>query len=235
MKPINFQNAYLVLELTNVCNLNCDHCVRNQDAVHLKKQGFMSFDLIKSVIQDIKENEGGIIAPLAANQTNDVSFIVLLASTGILGSELSLIQSKTLRPFPVPDEDAYEKAIRKAIKIAAFVTADKEIDAKTAGAEFVGGEELIEKIKKTEKTDFQVAVAEPAMMRHLGKIAKILGTRGLMPSPKNETVTSNVAKTIEELKKGKISFKNDDTGNIHIVIGKVSFIDQQLLENYKTI
>lgn len=74
----------------------------------------------------IGHSEGGIIAPLAANQTNDVSFIVLLASTGILGSELSLIQSKTLRPFPVPDEDAYEKAIRKAIKIAG---SDKEISA----------------------------------------------------------------------------------------------------------
>ena len=72
----------------------------------------------------IGHSEGGIIAPLAANQTNDVSFIVLLASTGILGSELSLIQSKTLRPFPVPDEDAYEQAIRKAIKIAA---SNKEI------------------------------------------------------------------------------------------------------------
>jgi len=74
----------------------------------------------------IGHSEGGIIAPLAANQTNDVSFIVLLASTGILGSELSLIQSKTLRPFPVPDEDAYEQAIRKAIKIAA---SNKEISA----------------------------------------------------------------------------------------------------------
>ncbi|HHC80281.1 MAG TPA: alpha/beta fold hydrolase [Flavobacteriia bacterium] len=74
----------------------------------------------------IGHSEGGIIAPLAANQTNDVSFIVLLASTGILGSELSLIQSKTLRPFPVPNEDAYEQAIRKAIKIAA---SDKEISA----------------------------------------------------------------------------------------------------------
>ena len=74
----------------------------------------------------IGHSEGGIIAPLAANQTNDISFIVLLASTGILGSELSLIQSKTFRPFPVPNEDAYEKAIRKAIKIAA---SDKEISA----------------------------------------------------------------------------------------------------------
>lgn len=123
----------------------------------------------------------------------------------------------------------------KKIKVAAFVSPDKEADAKKAGADFVGGEELIAKIKKTEKTDFQVAVAEPAMMKNLSKIAKILGTRGLMPSPKNETVTPNPVKAIEELKKGKISFKNDDTGNLHISIGKVSFDDKKLIENFNTL
>lgn len=123
----------------------------------------------------------------------------------------------------------------KDIKIAAFVTADNEKEAKAAGADLCGGEELIAKIKKTEKTDFQVAVAEPAMMRNLSAIAKILGTRGLMPSPKNETVTDNPIKAIKELKKGKISFKNDDTGNTHVVIGKISFDNDKLLENYETL
>jgi len=123
----------------------------------------------------------------------------------------------------------------KVVKIAAFVSPEKVESAKQAGAEFAGGDDLIEEIKKTEKTDFQVAVAEPAMMRNLAKIAKILGTRGLMPSPKNETVTPDVIKAIGELKKGKISFKNDDTGNVHIVIGKVSFDDAKLLENYTTV
>jgi len=99
----------------------------------------------------------------------------------------------------------------------------------------VGGEELIAEIKKTEKTDFQVAIAEPALMKNLAVIAKILGTRGLMPSPKNDTVSVNPAKTVLELKKGKISFKNDDTGNVHAVIGKISFTDQQLLENYRAL
>jgi large subunit ribosomal protein L1 len=73
------------------------------------------------------------------------------------------------------------------------------------------------------------------MMRNLAKIAKILGTRGLMPSPKNETVTPNPAKAIEELKKGKISYKNDDTGNLHAIIGKLSFEDNKLEENFKTL
>jgi large subunit ribosomal protein L1 len=123
----------------------------------------------------------------------------------------------------------------KSIKIAAFVSADKEADAKAAGADYAGGEELIAEIKKTEKTDFQVAVAEPAMMRNLAQIAKILGTRGLMPSPKNETVTTNPIAAIKELKKGKVSFKNDDTGNIHIMIGKVSFEDKMLIENFEAL
>jgi len=123
----------------------------------------------------------------------------------------------------------------KTVKIAAFVTPDKEKEVKEAGADFVGSEDLIAKIKKTEKTDFQVAVAEPVMMKSLAPIAKILGTRGLMPSPKNDTVTTNPAKAVTELKKGKISFKNDDTGNIHVAIGKISFANKKLLENYETL
>jgi len=123
----------------------------------------------------------------------------------------------------------------KTVRVAAFVAADKEQACKDAGADIAGGEDLIAEIKKTEKTDFQVAVAEPAMMRLLAPIAKILGTRGLMPSPKNETVTPNPAKAVEELKKGKVSFKNDDTGNIHVAIGKVSFDNAKLIDNFNTL
>ncbi len=123
----------------------------------------------------------------------------------------------------------------KTVKVAAFVSPDKEKEVKEAGADYVGGEDLIAEIKKTEKTDFEVAVAEPAIMKDLAKIAKILGTRGLMPSPKNDTVTPNPAKAVTELKKGKISFKNDDTANVHAVIGKVSFDPKQLLENFETL
>ncbi len=123
----------------------------------------------------------------------------------------------------------------KTIKVAAFVSTENEAAVRAAGADFVGGEELIAEIKKTEKTDFQVAIAEPALMKNLAVIAKILGTRGLMPSPKNDTVTTNPAKTVAELKKGKISFKNDDTANVHAVIGKISFDTKKLLENYQTL
>lgn len=123
----------------------------------------------------------------------------------------------------------------KTVRVAAFVSPENEKAVKEAGADLVGGEELIEEIKKSGKTEFEVAVAEPSMMRNLAAIAKVLGTRGLMPSPKNDTVTPNVAKAVEELKKGKISFKNDDTANLHCLIGKVSFPTEKLAENYSTL
>ncbi len=123
----------------------------------------------------------------------------------------------------------------KSIKIAAFITPDKEKEVKDAGADYVGSTELIEQIKKTEKTDFDIAIAQPVLMKNLTTIAKILGTRGLMPTPKNETVTNDPVKTVLELKKGKVSLKNDDTGNVHTIIGKVSFHNEQLLENFNAL
>ncbi len=121
----------------------------------------------------------------------------------------------------------------KTKKIAAFVTDGKEAEAKAAGAEIVGGEELIKKIKETEKTDFDVAVAEPALMPKLATIAKILGTRGLMPNPKTGTVSDNISGAIKEIAGGKVNFKNDNSGNVHQVIGKTSFDSAQILENLK--
>ena len=122
--------------------------------------------------------------------------------------------------------------VGKSKKVVAFVSVDKEKDAKAAGADMVGGDELIKKIQQTKKIDFDVAVATPDMMKFLAPIAKILGPRGLMPSPKNETITTNIEKTIKELKKGKISFKNDDTSNVHQVVGKVSLGSKEILENF---
>jgi len=119
----------------------------------------------------------------------------------------------------------------KVKRVIAFVTPDKEKDAAAAGADLVGGKELIEQIKKDGKCDFDIAVASPEMMRDLSVIAKTLGQKGLMPNPKTGTVTPNIKATIEEIKKGKVDFKNDDTGNIHAMIGKVSFTDENLKAN----
>lgn len=122
----------------------------------------------------------------------------------------------------------------KKKRVAVFVaTAEREKEAKDAGAALVGGEELIAEIAKTGKIEFDVAVATPDMMAKMAKIAKILGPRGLMPSPKSETVTTQIKKTVEELGKGKITFKNDDTANLHQIVGKASFTGEQLLGNFQ--
>ncbi len=123
----------------------------------------------------------------------------------------------------------------KKLRIAAFVTPSKEAEAKQAGAEIVGGEELVTQIKSSEKIDFDVAVAEPAMMPKLAAVAKILGQKGKMPSPKTGTVTTDIAKAIKDISGGKVDVKNDETGNIHQIIGKASFETSKLVENYNTL
>ncbi len=119
-------------------------------------------------------------------------------------------------------------------KKVAVITSTKAKEAKDAGADIVGGEEMIAKLKSGKFT-FEVLVATPEMMPKLAPIAKILGPKGLMPSPKTETVTEKIKETVEALKKGKINFKNDDTGNIHQIIGKASFPESNLSANLKTL
>lgn len=120
----------------------------------------------------------------------------------------------------------------------AVVTGTKDKEAKEAGADLVGGEELVADVKAGKVIPgqhFDVLLATPEMMPKLAVVAKILGPKGMMPSPKTETVTPKIGEAVEMLKKGKkISFKNDDTGNVHQVIGKLSFTQDALLENYKT-
>ncbi|MDD5342294.1 MAG: 50S ribosomal protein L1 [Patescibacteria group bacterium] len=121
----------------------------------------------------------------------------------------------------------------RKLVIAVFANDSDQAKAKDAGASIVGGEELIKEIKTTEKTKFDLALATPEMMRKLGPIAKILGTKGLMPNPKNETVTNDVAKTIKDLQSGKVAFRSDETGNVHQIIGKASFEAKMLADNAK--
>lgn len=120
----------------------------------------------------------------------------------------------------------------KTKRIAAFVSEAKEKEAKDAGAVMVGGEDLIKKIRETESIEFDIAVAEPAMMAKLASVAKILGPKGLMPNPKMGTVTADIGKAIKEYATGKVEFKNDDSGNIHMVLGKSNFEDEKLVANF---
>lgn len=121
----------------------------------------------------------------------------------------------------------------KSKKVAVICDHDKEKEAKDAGADKVGGDTLIADIEKG-KLDFDVLVATPDMMAKVGKLGKILGTKGLMPNPKAGTVTPDVAKAVKELKAGRVEFKLDKNAIVHQVIGKVSFDEKKLEENYKT-
>jgi large subunit ribosomal protein L1 len=118
----------------------------------------------------------------------------------------------------------------KTLKVLALVTADKEEEAKKAGADYVGLDEYIDKIKSG-WTDVDVIVTMPAVMGKIGPIGRILGPRGLMPNPKSGTVTMDIGKAVTDVKKGKIDFKVDKTGIIHASIGKVSFDAKQISEN----
>ena len=120
----------------------------------------------------------------------------------------------------------------KAKRVLVLTKNDAQVKAsKEAGAEFVGGEELIDKIAKENWLDFDVIIATPEMMPLLGKIGKLLGPRGLMPNPKTGTVTTDTKKAIEDVKKGRIEFRTDSYGNVHAIIGKVSFDAAKLVEN----
>jgi large subunit ribosomal protein L1 len=118
----------------------------------------------------------------------------------------------------------------KTVRVAVFAQGEKAQEARDAGADFVGAEDLAEKVKGG-WTDFDVAVATPDMMRVLGQLGKILGPRGLMPNPKTGTVTMDLARTVKELRGGRIEFRIDKQANVAVSVGKISFEEQHIIEN----
>ena len=120
----------------------------------------------------------------------------------------------------------------KTVRILAITSGDNIQKALDAGADFAGDDEYVSKIQAG-WMDFDLVIATPDMMPKLGRLGKILGTKGLMPNPKSGTVTTDVAKTVEEFKKGKVAFKVDKLGSIHLPLGKVNFTEEQIVENFK--
>ncbi len=119
----------------------------------------------------------------------------------------------------------------KVSRVIVFAVGEKAAEALAAGADEVGGDELIEKVSKG-WVDFDAAVATPDMMGKVGKVARVLGPRGLMPNPKTGTVTADVTKAVNDIKGGKVNFRVDKQANLHLVIGKASFDETKLVENY---
>ncbi len=122
----------------------------------------------------------------------------------------------------------------KTVRVAVFCEPEKEKEAKEAGADILGSQELVDEIIKTGKIDFDCCISTPGMMRFVSKLGKILGPRGLMPSPKTGTVTENIVYAIKEAKRGKVDFRMDKFGCLHIGVGKISFSKEALLENIRT-
>jgi large subunit ribosomal protein L1 len=122
----------------------------------------------------------------------------------------------------------------RSVRVAAFAAGDRAREATEAGADLVGGEDLVEEVQKG-NIEFDAAVATPDMMPVVGKAGRILGPRGLMPNPKAGTVTEEIGKAVREIKAGKLEYRVDRQANLHLVMGKRSFGEQQLLENYTAI
>jgi large subunit ribosomal protein L1 len=123
----------------------------------------------------------------------------------------------------------------KTSRVLVFAKGPKETEAKEAGADFVGGEDMAEKIQKEGWFDFDVVVATPDMMGVVGKLGKVLGPKGLMPNPKSGTVTMDVTKALEDIKAGKVEYRLDKTNIIHTAIGKVSFGQEKLADNFNAL
>ena len=119
----------------------------------------------------------------------------------------------------------------KSKKVLVIATGDKIKEAEAAGADFAGGEEMVEKITKENWTDFDALIATPDVMKSVGRLGKILGPKGLMPNPKTGTVTFDVAKAVQEVKAGKVEFRTDKTALVHCPVGKISFTPDKLIEN----
>jgi large subunit ribosomal protein L1 len=123
----------------------------------------------------------------------------------------------------------------KSKSVLVIATGEKQREAEAAGADFVGGEEMVDKIQKENWTDFDALIATPDVMKSVGKLGKVLGPKGLMPNPKTGTVTFDVANAIKEIKAGKVEFRTDKTALVHVPVGKISFPANKLVDNATTI
>ncbi|MDA8373328.1 MAG: 50S ribosomal protein L1 [Actinomycetota bacterium] len=123
----------------------------------------------------------------------------------------------------------------RAVRVAVFAAGEAAIAAREAGADVVGADDLVNRIQSENFLDFDVAIATPDQMAQVGKLGRLLGPRGLMPNPKTGTVTTDVAKAVSEFKSGRVEYRTDRVGNVHVPIGKASFASEALLDNFRAV
>jgi len=167
--------------------------------------------------------------------------VKLVKETSVVNFDASVTVAVRLNVDPKKADQQLRGAIvlpngtGKSQKVLVIAAGEKAQEAKDAGADFVGEQDMLDKIANENWFDFDVIITTPEMMPKLGKLGKVLGTKGLMPNPKTGTVTTDVKKAVTDVKKGKALYKTDKAGNVHVLIGKVSFTEKELLENLEAI
>ncbi|MFZ9542368.1 MAG: 50S ribosomal protein L1 [Candidatus Nanopelagicaceae bacterium] len=176
-----------------------------------------------------KVNADQLYTPLPAMQ--------LVKETNVVKYDASVEVALVLGVDPKKADQAVRSTVNlphgtgKTARVLVFANADKAEEARAAGADIVGGDELIDEVSKG-RLDYDAVVSTPDLMGKVGRLGKVLGPRGLMPNPKTGTVTTDVAKAVSDIKGGKIEFRVDKNSNLHFIIGKSSFTAQQLADNY---
>ena len=174
-----------------------------------------------------KTKEYGLVEAIEFLKANKISkFDETVEAAVVLGIDPKKSEQNVRGSVVLPN------GLGKTVRVLAFAQGDKEAEAKEAGADFVGGDDMAKKITEG-WLDFDSVVATPDMMKVVGKLGKILGTRGLMPNPKTGTVTMEIGKAVKDLKKGKADFKIEKAGILHAALGKLSFETQKIAENTK--
>ena len=180
-------------------------------------------ELIKEVPTDsVSKQEAISVSKSIANAKFDESIDLVI----VLGIDTKLAEENIRTTVSLP------AGTGKEVRIGVFAGGEALSEAEQAGAEVVGGKDLVTKVKSEGDIDVDIIISTPEMMSEVGQLGKILGPKGLMPNPKTGTITTDVAKAVTDFKKGKVEIKNDKLGNIHLSIGKASFEEGKLLENF---
>ena len=180
-------------------------------------------ELVRDVpIDPVSKQEAISVSKSMANAKFDESIDVVF----VLGIDTKLAEENIRTTVSLP------AGTGKEVRIGVFAGGEALSEAENAGAEIVGGKDLATKIKTDEDIDVDIIISTPDMMSEVGQLGKILGPKGLMPNPKTGTVTTNIAKAVSDFKKGKVEIKNDKLGNVHLSIGKASFEEEKLLQNF---